>query len=189
MSIAAYAPVDLWLEGMAPKRPDAYAVQIAKAIQKAPPEVLPPHVKVSASYLGPMLARRQALALGFNEVLLCNAGGFVLEAPTANVFWVTDGVLRSPPGREVLLGITRDSVIAIAGSLGIPFEEAHLTPDALRDADEAFLTATSYPLMPIARVDDRVLDPPVPGIVTSQLRDALLAVAAGEPSTFQAWCD
>ncbi len=189
VSIAAYAPTDLWLENLAPKRPDAYAVQIATTIRKAPPEVLPPHVKVSASYLGPMLARRRALEQGFNEVLLCNLKGFILEAPTSNVFWVKDGVLRTPPGREVLLGITRESVIAIAAFLGIPFEEAPLTSEALRSADEAFLTATSYPLMPIARVDDCVFDPPLPGDLTVRIRDALVAAIAGEPSPFCAWCD
>jgi branched-chain amino acid aminotransferase len=134
-----------------------------------------------------MLAKRRALAAGADEVVLLDREGRVAEAPTANVFAVKDGVLVTPPLDRVLAGITRDSILALAHAEGIPAREAHLSPQELATADEAFLAATSLPVQGIATVDGRALRDGAPGPVTRRVKEALLACERGEDPRFAAW--
>jgi branched-chain amino acid aminotransferase len=162
-------------------------VTIPLDVRKAGPEVFPPQAKVGASYLGPMLAKRQAQARGYDEVVLLDGEGHVAEAPTANVFAVKDGELLTPPLGRVLAGITRDSVLALARADGLVAHEVHLSPGDLTGADEAFLAATSYPVLGIASIDDHPLRGGAPGPVTSRIREALLACERGDDPRFASW--
>jgi branched-chain amino acid aminotransferase len=179
-------------EGQAPERPTRPAtarVRVPRDARKAGPEVFPPQAKVSASYLGPMLAKRRALAEGFDEVVLLDGEGRVAEAPTANVFVIREDRLQTPPLDRVLSGITRDSVLALARAEGIPVEEIHLSPEQLESADEAFLTATSMPVVPIASVGGRVLlrDGATPGPLTARVRELVLSCERGQDPRFAHW--
>jgi branched-chain amino acid aminotransferase len=171
----------------APKRPPVARVAVPRDFRKAGPEVIPSQVKAAGAYLGPMLAKRRALADGFDEVLLLDDQGRVGEAPTANVFAVVSGGLVTPPLDRILDGITRDSVLGIARAEGIPAEEAHLDLEALTNADEAFFTATSLPLQPIGSIDRRDLRGGAPGPITERIHRALLACERGEDARFPAW--
>jgi branched-chain amino acid aminotransferase len=162
-------------------------VTIPRDVRKAGPEVFPPQAKVGASYLGPMLAKRQAQARGFDEVVLIDGEGRVAEAPTANVFAVRDGELLTPPVERVLGGITRDSVLALARAEGLAAREVHLSPEDLVGADEAFLAATSLPVLGIASIDEHRLKAGAPGPVTARIRDALLACERGDDARFASW--
>jgi branched-chain amino acid aminotransferase len=165
----------------------ALRITIPRDVRKAGPEVFPPQAKVGASYLGPMLAKRQAQARGYDEVILLDGEGHVAEAPTANVFAVKDGVLLTPPLARVLAGITRDSVLALARAEGLAAREVHLSPEDLAGADEAFLAATSLPVQGIASIDEHLLEHGAPGPVTTRIRDALLACERGEDTRFASW--
>lgn len=154
--------------------------------RKAAPDALSPEAKVSAAYLGPMLARRRAIAAGADDVVLLDREGNIAEAPIANVFAVSHGTLLTPPLGHVLPGITRDAVLAIALAEGIPTEEAPLSREAFAAADEAFLTATSFPVAPIGSIDGRTLAA-APGPITSRLAARLGAAQRGEDPTFAAW--
>lgn len=170
-----------------PAKPSTVRVAIPRDARKAGPEVFPPQAKVAASYLGPMLAKRRAMADGYDEVVLLDREGRVAEAPTANVFAVKDGAIVTPPTERVLAGITRDSVLAIARAEGIPAREAHMTPEDLADADEAFLAATSLPVQAIASIDRTPLRGGAPGPVTARVKTALLACERGEDPRFASW--
>jgi branched-chain amino acid aminotransferase len=154
-------------------------VSIFADARKAPREVMPPEAKVAASYLGPMLARRRAMAAGSDEVVLVDGDGFVAEAPTANVFAVVGGALWTPPLGNVLPGVTRDAVLTLARAEGIAVREEPLPVDALAGADEAFLTATSLPLGPIGSINGRALRHDV-GPITTRLKQRLVAIQHGE---------
>ena len=185
VAIAVLAPEDYAAEGTAPpSRPATFRVAIAPDVRKAGPEVLPPQAKVAAAYLGPMLAKRRAISAGYDEVVLLDRDGFVAEAPTANVFAVRGAMLLTPPTDRVLAGITRDSVLALAQVEGIAAREAPLRPDELADADEAFLTATSLPVQPIASIDGRPLRGGAPGPVTARIMAAFAACERGEDPRF-----
>jgi branched-chain amino acid aminotransferase len=162
-------------------------VTIPRDVRKAGPEVFPPEAKVGASYLGPMLAKRQAQARGYDEVVLLDGEGRVAEAPTANVFAVKDGALLTPPLGRVLPGITRDSVLVLARAEGVAAREVDLSPDDLAGADEAFLAATSLPVQAIASIDGHLLKGGAPGPLTARIRDRLLACERGEDGRFASW--
>lgn len=167
-------------------RPKPLRISVFDDARKAAPDVLSPEAKAAASYLGPMLARRRAVAAGADDVVLLDREGNVAEAPIANVFVVRGGTLVTPPLGYVLPGITRDAVLAIAREEAIPVEEAKLSPEALATADEAFLTATSLPIAPIASVNGRALGS-VPGPITSRLTERLEAAQRGADAAFGRW--
>jgi branched-chain amino acid aminotransferase len=134
-----------------------------------------------------MLAKRRAQTQGFDEVVLLDREGRAAEAPTANVFVAKDGTLMTPPVERVLAGITRDSVLAVARAEGIPVAEAHLSPDDLEGADEAFLTATSLPVQPIVSFDARTLPAGAPGPITARIRELISACEMGNDVRFADW--
>jgi branched-chain amino acid aminotransferase len=182
--IAAYARGDFPRPNPAPR---VYHVTIPRDVRRAGPEVFPPDAKVAAAYFGPMLARRRALEGDFDEVVLLDREGRVAEAPTANVFAMIDGVLTTPPLGRILPGITRDAVLAIARAEGIEVAEAPITPEAFAWAEEAFLTATSLPIAPIASVDRRPIADGEPGPITERLRARFARIVADEDPLSEAW--
>lgn len=187
VAVAAYAPSDTLPVGAAPKpKIERYKVAIFDDARKAGPEVFPPEAKVAAAYLGPMLARRRAIAAGADEVVLLDREGNVAEAPTANVFAVIGGAIVTPPLGRILDGITRDSAIAIARAEGLTVREEPLRPEALAAADEAFLAASSMPIAPIASINGvgmRATDAPI----TERLRARFVAVQADDDARFAHW--
>ena len=154
--------------------------------RKTAPDALDPEAKVAAAYLGPMLARRRAVAAGADDVVLLDREGNIAEAPIANVFAVSRGTLCTPSLGHILPGITRDAVLALARSEGLDVREAPMSRAELASADEAFLTATSIPIAPIGSIDGRDLAA-APGRVTSRLAERLGAAQRGEDKVFAAW--
>jgi branched-chain amino acid aminotransferase len=70
----------------------------------------------------------------------------------------------------VLEGITRQTVLELAGELGVPARQEDLSPEALRTADEAFLSSTAGGIMPVSRVDGKPLGTGRPGPLTTRIR-------------------
>lgn len=171
--------------------PSMKAIRVATFddARKAAPEALSPEAKVAAAYLGPMLARKRAIAAGADEVVLLDVDGNIAEAPIANVFAVSGGTLCTPPLGRVLPGITRDAVLAIALAEGIPVREEPLTREAFVAAEEAFLTATSLPIAPIGTIDGRHLRAASdgPGPITARLATRLASAQHGADASFAAW--
>jgi len=146
--------------------------------RKAGPSMLPPDAKAAAAYLGPMLARRRAIAAGAEDVVLLDETGHIAEGPIANAFCVVGGTLWTPPLGRILPGITRDTVLTLARAEGIAVREEPLPRAAFVSADEAFLSGTSLPLAPIGAIDGRALQ--APGPVTARLLERVLAARRGE---------
>ncbi|MEJ7809838.1 MAG: aminotransferase class IV, partial [Gemmatimonadaceae bacterium] len=100
--------------------------------------------------------------------------GIVTEGTHTNVFGVVDGELRTHPASPyVLPGITRAVVIELAAALGLPLRESPMLLDELRSASELFLTGTTTDVMPIVRVDGRLVGEGRPGPVAARLHAAL----------------
>jgi branched-chain amino acid aminotransferase len=173
IAVAAQALVD-------PPRRTPLRVSVFSDARKAAPDVLPPDTKAAAAYLGPMLARKRAIARGDDDVVLLDSDGDIAEAPIANTFAVVKGALWTPPLGRVLPGITRDSVLAIARAEGIPVREERLPVDVFSSADEAFLTSTSLPIGPIGTVNGRALGTTAPGPVTTKILERIGAARLGK---------
>jgi branched-chain amino acid aminotransferase len=113
------------------------------AWQRAAEASFPSAAKCISSYTGPRLALLDARAAGYDGCVLTNAAGRLCEAPTAALFLVRGGVLRTPPLSEgVLPSITRQWVLDTVRQLGIPADQAPLDCTDAYDADEAFLCGT-----------------------------------------------
>lgn len=124
------------------------------------------------SYAENVRALAHAHAHGATEAVFANTRGDLCEATGSNVFVVADGLVRTPPAEAgCLLGVTRALVIECCVAEGIPCEETAIPMDALRDADEAFLTSSTREVQGIHAVDGTPL-PAAPGPLTLRLRDA-----------------
>jgi branched-chain amino acid aminotransferase len=102
--------------------------------------------------------------------VLLDEAGLVTEGPGFNIF-ALHGTAITTPDRGVLEGITRMSVMELAGEAGLTCHAAPLSADALRDADEVFIATTAGGIMPVSRIDGRILCNDRPGPVTTRLRD------------------
>lgn len=139
----------------------------------------PPAAKCISAYAGPRLALLEARRLGYDVALLRSPAGTVSEAPTATVFALVDGVLRTPPVRDgVLPGVTRAWVLAAAGELGVEREVATISADELHGAAEVFLCGTGIEFGPVGEVDGTVFAA-APGPVTKALVDRYFAEVRG----------
>jgi len=108
--------------------------------------------------------------------LLLDADGFISEGTGANIFFASGGVLRTPTTRNILNGISRLTVIALAAQLGIEVQERDLTLYDAYTAEEAFWTTTSYCILPISYIDGRPIGQSYPGPLASRLLTAWSAM-------------
>lgn len=123
--------------------------------QKTPSKSLPSHVKACGHYTNSILALQDATAAGFDEAILLNDRGQVAEGTGENIFVVKDGAIATnDPSADVLPGITRDTVIALAADAGIDVTVRDLTTQDLFDADEVFFTGTAAEVAAITCIDD-----------------------------------
>ena len=148
------------------------AVALVSVVRNHPASV-DPRIK-SNNLLNNVLAMQEALRRGpFFEAVLRNFRGELSECSQSNLFVVRDGTARTPALEAGLLaGITREFVEEVALEAGIPMVDSVLRDEDLFGADEVFLTSTSKEIVPIVRVDDRVIGRGRPGPITLRLLDA-----------------
>jgi branched-chain amino acid aminotransferase len=137
------------------------------------PEALNPQIK-SLNYLNNIMAKIEATNSGYQEALMLNAQGYVAECTGDNIFIVTkEGELLTPPPYVgALKGITRQAIIDLAQKLGIPAREDILTRHSIFNAAECFLTGTAAEIIPVVKLDDRVIGNGTPGECTLKLLEA-----------------
>jgi len=124
----------------------------------------------SLNYLNNILARIEANNAGVEEAIMLNTEGFVAECTGDNIFIVQKGQLFTPPlSAGALYGITRNTVLDAAKELGIATAEPNLTRYDIYNADEMFLTGTAAEIIPVVKVDGRVIGTGKPGPVTAKL--------------------
>ena len=137
--------------------------------RRIPSECLDPRIK-SLNYLNNIMAKLEAKQAGCLEAVMLNTQGFVAECTADNIFIVKEGRLLTPSVYHgALEGITRQTVMEIAEKIGIKSEETTLAPYDLYTADECFLTGTGAEIVPVVKIDGRVIGSGVPGKVTKIL--------------------
>ncbi|MES1183665.1 MAG: aminotransferase class IV [Myxococcales bacterium] len=126
------------------------------------------------NYLTAVLAIRQARAVGAAEALIVDGRGSVVEGATSNVFAVLgDGTLVTPPESDgILLGITREAVLAVAAELGVPIQQQSLPLEVVKNAAEVFVSSSIRELVPVVSVDGAAIGPGKPGPTTTRLLTA-----------------
>ena len=167
-------PAELYQRGM-----EIITVPTTRNLHSA----LNPAIK-SLNYLNNILAKIEANNAGCEEAIMLNAEGFVSECTGDNIFIVKAGQMFTPPlSAGALYGITRGVVIELAREDGLTVAEPNLTRYDLFNADECFLTGTGAELIPIVKIDGRVIAAGKPGPITRRLVDKYHALTnvSGEP--------
>jgi branched-chain amino acid aminotransferase len=155
--------------------------------ERVGPNVIPHVAKATGIYLNSMLATTEARRAGYDEAIMLTRDGYVADGPGENIFVVQDGRLRTPPlATSLLPGITRDTIMQIAGTLGYAVEEALLIRTDLYLADEVFMVGTAAEVTPVRAVDDREVGV---GPVTLELQKAYLATVGGLDERWSDWLD
>ena len=140
----------------------------------------------SLNYLNNLMAKIEANIAGYEESIMLNAEGYVAECTGDNIFILKDGQMFTPPlSSGALHGITRGTAIDLVAALGIPTAEPNMTRYDLYNADECFLTGTGAEIVPVVKIDQRVIGNGKPGPVTKKVVKAYqeLTKVSGEPIT------
>ena len=165
---------------------DGARIVISSIVRNHPGSVNP--IIKSNNLINSALAMQEAVKKGAYEALMRNYRGELAECSTANIFVVKNGAALTPPlDAGLLAGLTREFLFEVGAAAGVPVRERTLRDGDLFGADEVFFTSTTREIVPVTRVDDRVVGSGKPGPVTLQLlaefhRQARPAsVAAGFP--------
>jgi len=133
------------------------------------PAALPPTIK-SLNYLNNILGKIEAKQFGALEAIMLNEQGYVAECTADNVFIVHKGELLTPSASQgALRGITRGTIMDIAGELGIPLREGNLTRYDMWCSDECFLTGSGAEVIPVVKLDGREIGTGKPGPITQRV--------------------
>jgi branched-chain amino acid aminotransferase len=136
--------------------------------------------KVVGHYVSSVLAKREAIAGGYQEAILLDAEGHVAEASGENVWLVRDGKVTTPSfGGAILGGITRDTVLALLAELKIPIEQRDVARDEMYIADEVFMCGTAAEVTPVREIDDRPVGAGTRGPITKKIQDRYFEVVRG----------
>jgi D-alanine transaminase len=123
--------------------------------------------------------RHKAKQAGAVEALLVKDGN-VTEGAASNVFIVKDGVVKTPPKDGNLLpGITRDLVVELLLKSEIPCEEVAITDNELKQADEIWITSSTWEIVPVVKLDDEPVGTGKPGELWQQANDIYQAFKTG----------
>lgn len=138
------------------------------ATRRIPHGALSPMVK-SLNYLNNVLAKIEAQQAGAGEGLMLNEQGYVAECTGDNIFTIKNGQVFTPPiSAGALAGVTREAMFHIAAQLGVTISEPNMTRYDIYTADECFLTGTAAEVIPVTKLDTRVIGNGKPGPLTLQ---------------------
>ncbi|MDQ7032540.1 MAG: branched-chain amino acid transaminase [Desulfonauticus sp.] len=143
--------------------------------------------KVCGNYVNSVLAKREAVADGYDEALMLDPEGYVAEATGENIFIVRNSVIKTPPLDSILPGITRDSLITLARDMGYEVVEQRFTRDELYSADEAFFCGTAAEVTPIREVDRRVIGSGQAGPIALLLQNEYFKIVKGDNLKYAGW--
>lgn len=151
-------------------------------------DALPAVAKATGNYANGYLAGLDASLDGYEEAILLDSTGYVAEGTGENIFVVRNGVLSTPgPQSDVLMGITRASVMEIARDLGYTVVERMVSVNDLLTADEAFFSGTYAEIAPIAEVSHYAIGDGRPGPVTRDIMDTFFKAIRGVEPKYAGW--
>ncbi len=151
-------------------------------------DILPILAKASGNYLNSVVAMGEAESAGYDEAILLTKNGYIAEGPGENIFMVKNGKLVTPGlESDVLFGITRFTLIQIAGEMGIEVEERQIHRDELHTCDEAFFCGTAAEVTPVVDVDNIPVGTGKPGPITGKMGRKLMDIVSGKVPEHLDW--
>ncbi|TMG37853.1 MAG: branched-chain amino acid transaminase [Chloroflexi bacterium] len=156
--------------------------------RRTPDDAIPARGKLTGAYINTALAVDEALDYGADEAIFLTGDGHVSEGGGANLFMVRDGALVTPPvTADILEGITRDTILALARELGIAVQERAIDRTELYIADEVFFCGTGAQVAPCVQIDGRTVGRGDIGPVGKRIGDAYIAIARGDDDRHPEW--
>jgi branched-chain amino acid aminotransferase len=152
------------------------------------PNTLPALAKAGGHYMNSQLIRMEAEANGYSEGIALDSAGYVSEGSGENIFVIRDGKMLTPPlGASVLPGITRDTVVTIARSLGIEIVEGLIPREMLYIADEIFFSGTAVEITPVRSVDRIKVGKGKRGPITEKIQKEFFGIVEGKIADRYQW--
>ena len=152
------------------------------------PNTIPHVAKATGIYLNSMLAVLEATRAGYDEAILLTDDGYVADGSGENIFLIKDEILSTPDlSASILPGITRQTVIEIAQTLGYAVHERQVIRSDLYVADEVFMCGTAAEVTPVRSVDDHEIGPP--GTVTKAIQAAFFDAVRGRDERWTRWLE
>lgn len=145
---------------------------------------IPPRTKATGGYINSALAINDAHKAGYDSAIMLDVHGNVSEGAVMNIFLVKDGKLITPSSdSDILEGITRKTVLELAGEMAIETEERKVAKDELYDADEVFFTGTAANLTWCRSINKKEISKQI-GPITKRLRDEFNNLLDTHPQYF-----
>jgi branched-chain amino acid aminotransferase len=161
---------------------------LISSIRKYPSNAIPSTAKACGQYINSARAVQEAQRKGFDEAILLNQRGEVSEGSGENIFVVKNGaILTNDASADILMGVTRDTILQLARDLGIRTDVGAMTVDDLMSADELFFSGTAVEVTPIREIDGHVVGGGQPGPVTSRLRETFESIVRGKKPEYRKW--
>ena len=158
--------------------------------QRVAPNTVPALAKAGGNYLSSALVTLEARRLGFAEGIALNPAGFVSEGAGENLFVVQDGKLYTPPiGASILCGLTRDTVIKLAGTMDLEVIEQDIPRELLYIADEVFLTGSAAEVTPVRSVDKINVGAGRRGPITEKIQRKFFGLFDGSTADQWGWLE
>jgi branched-chain amino acid aminotransferase len=151
------------------------------------PNIMMTKAKVSGNYVGSILAKTESQRAGFDEAIMLDPQGYVAECTGENIFVVRDEVIYTVPRASILEGITRDSLITLAGGAGYKVVEEQISRDQLYIADEVFVCGTAAEVVGLREIDFRTIGTGKTGPVTRTMQDAFERLTHGRHPRSGEW--
>jgi len=145
--------------------------------------------KITGNYANSVLAKTESMRLGFEEAILLDPQGYVAECTGENLFVVRGGKIFSPNLAPQLEGITRNTLITLAGDLGYEVIEVPLSRDQLYTADEVFVCGTAAECIALREIDFRTIGAGKMGPVTRAIQQAYQEAIHGRHARSAEWLD
>ena len=150
---------------------------------------IPPRAKVGGAYANAALIKTDAQASGFDDAIVLSETGFVTEGSAMNLFIVRNGTLiTSCITDDILVGITRNTIIELAKELGIPVVERQIDRTELYIADEIFCCGTGAQVVFVESIDNRMINNGNIGDITQKIQTLYYDVVRGKVEKFKKWC-
>ena len=143
--------------------------------------------KANGHYINSMLALQEAIETGYDEALLLDTNGFVMEGSGENLFIIRDGVVYTPDLTSALDGITRSTAIRIIADEGLELVEKRITRDEVYICDEAFFTGTAAEVTPIRELDNRPIGSGTRGPITERIQSRFFDAVHGRIPEYEEW--
>lgn len=150
---------------------------------------IPPSVKITGAYANASLITTDAHLAGFDDAIVLNDAGQVTEGAAMNLCFVqNDKIITTNTTDDILVGVTRNTVLEMAKELGIETVERSVDRSELYVFDEVFCCGTGAQIMPITSIDNRIIDDGKIGKITKLIQQMYSDIVRGRIDKYRHWC-